>query len=193
MEEELLVPTDTYMKAGVHIGTKFRTKYMESFIYKTRPDGLSVLNVEEIDNRIRIAAKFLAQYAPEDIILVARRENAWKPAKLFGKYTGAKVFAGRYRPGTLTNSKLDTFTEGKILFATDSWPDRNAVKDAKSSSMAIVALCDTNNETNNIDFVIPCNNKGRQALGLVYYLLTQQYVKERGGKFEGTPEEYAED
>ncbi len=41
-EEEFLVPTKQYLKAGIHIGTKFRTKYMEQFIYKTRPDGLSV-------------------------------------------------------------------------------------------------------------------------------------------------------
>jgi small subunit ribosomal protein S2 len=191
MEDELLVPLDTYMKAGIHIGTKFRTKYMEAFIYKTRPDGLSVLNVQEIDKRIRLAAKFLSQFNPEDIIVVARRENAWRPAKLFGKYTGARVFTGRYRPGTLTNSKLDTFTEGKILLVTDAWPDRNSVKDAKSIGMVITALCDSNNETNNIDFVIPCNNKGRQSLGLMYYLLAKEYANLKGlGKIEGTLEEF---
>ena len=194
MEEELLVANDVYMKAGIHIGTKFRTKYMETFIYKTRPDGLSVLNVQEIDKRIKIAGKFLAKYAPEDIIVVARRENAWKPAKLMGKYTGVRVYAGRYRPGTLTNSKLDTFTEGKVLLATDAWPDRNAVKDGKSVGMVVVALCDTNNESNDIDLVVPCNNKGRQSLGLMYYLLTQEYMKERGlGKLEATQESFMED
>jgi small subunit ribosomal protein S2 len=193
MTEELLVDLDTYMKAGIHIGTKFRTKYMDPFIYKTRPDGLSVLNVQEIDRRIRIAAKFLAHYDSKDLVVVARRENAWRPAKLMGKYTGATIFSGRYRPGTLTNSKLDTFCEGKVLLATDAWPDRNAVKDGKSVGLAIVALCDTNNETNNIDLVVPCNNKGRQALGLMYFLLTREYCKIRGLDFAGTLEEFNEE
>lgn len=51
-EQELLIPNDDYLKSGIHIGTKFRTKHMENFIYKTRPDGLSVLNIQSIDSRI---------------------------------------------------------------------------------------------------------------------------------------------
>ena len=33
-EEQLLVPLENYLKAGLHIGTKFRTEYMAPFIYK---------------------------------------------------------------------------------------------------------------------------------------------------------------
>ncbi|MBW2997369.1 30S ribosomal protein S2, partial [Candidatus Woesearchaeota archaeon] len=71
-EEQLLVPIDNYLKAGIHIGTKFRTKYMDNFIYKTRPDGLYVLNLQKIDERLSIAAKFLAGYEPEEILVVCR-------------------------------------------------------------------------------------------------------------------------
>ena len=45
---QFLVASDVYLKAGIHIGTKFKTKYMEQFIYKTRSDGLSVLNLQKI-------------------------------------------------------------------------------------------------------------------------------------------------
>lgn len=179
-EESFLVPTDTYFKAGIHIGTKFRTKYMEPFIYKIRTDGLAVLNISHIDKRIRIAAQFLARYNPEDIIVVCRRENGWKPVKLFGKYTGCKVFPGRYQPGILTNPGLEKFTEAKVMVVTDAWPDRNAVKDAKKAGLVIIGLCDTNNEAINLDLLIPCNNKGRQALGLIYFLLANEYLKARG-------------
>jgi len=44
----------------------------------------------------------------------------------------------------------------------------------------IVALCDTNNMTGYIDFVIPTNNKGRKALSMVYYLLTKEMLRLRG-------------
>ena len=98
-ETKFLVPQDVYLKAGIHIGTKFKTKHMGQFIYKTRPDGLSVLNLQKIDERIEIAANLLSQYDPEDILIVSRRENGWKAIKKLGKLTGVKVFSGRYPPG----------------------------------------------------------------------------------------------
>ncbi|MBU4493435.1 MAG: 30S ribosomal protein S2 [Nanoarchaeota archaeon] len=179
-EESLLASTDQYLKAGIHIGTKFRTKYMEKFIYKTRPDGLSVLNLQKIDERIKICANFLAQYAPEEIIIISRRENGWKSIKMLSKLTGIRVFAGRYPPGVLTNTNLDKFIEAKIVLVTDSWPDRNVINDAMKIGIPIIALCDTNNQSNNIDLVIPCNNKGKKSLGLFFWILTREYMKKRG-------------
>lgn len=179
-DEQFLVPQDTYLKAGIHIGTKFRTKYMAPFIYKTRPDGLSVLNLQKIDERIRVAAKMLSRYAPEEILIVSRRENGWKALKAMNKATGMKVFAGRYLPGILTNPTLDKYIEAKIVLVTDSWPDRNAIADAIRIGIPVIALCDTNNQTNNIDLVVPTNNKGKKSLGLLFWIITREYLKERG-------------
>jgi small subunit ribosomal protein S2 len=179
-EEELLVPNDTYLKAGIHIGTKFKTKFMSEFIYKTRPDGLSVLNVQKIDERIRTMANLLAQYDPKDILVVSRRENGWLPVKMFGKLTGVRFFAGRYPPGILTNSQLKQYIEPKVVVVTDSWPDRNAVQDALKIGIPVIALCDTNNQANNIDLIVPCNNKGKKSLGLLFYILTREFLKLKG-------------
>ena len=179
-EEKFLVPTDEYLKSGIHIGTKFKTRYMEKFIYKTRPDGLSVLNLQRIDERIAIAAKFLATYNPEDIMVVGRRESAWKPITKFGKVIGARVYAGRYPPGILTNPGLDNYIEVKVLLVVDLWPDRNAVMDAVKIGMPVIAICDTNNQSNNIDLVIPGNNKGKKSLGLFFWILAKEYLKARG-------------
>lgn len=179
-EQELLIPNDDYLKSGIHIGTKFRTKHMENFIYKTRPDGLSVLNIQSIDARIQVAANFLAQFEPHDILVVSRRENGWKAVKAFAKATGAKFFAGRYPPGVMTNPQLKDFVEAKVMLVTDAWPDKNAINDALKIGIPVVALCDTNNQANGIDLVIPCNNKGKKSLGLMYWLLAKLYVKQRG-------------
>ena len=184
-EEKFLVPRDVYLKSGIHIGTKFRTKYMEQFIYKTRPDGLSVLNLQKIDERIKVAAAFLAQYIPEDILVISRRENGWKAVELFGKLTGVRVFAGRYPPGILTNPNLEEYTEAKIVLVVDAWPDRNAVIDAVKVGIPVVALCDTNNQSNFIDLVVPCNNKGKKSLGLLFYILTKEFLMLKGKLKEG--------
>ena len=37
--EELLLPQDTLLSAGIHIGTRMKTRDMEPFIYRVRPDG----------------------------------------------------------------------------------------------------------------------------------------------------------
>ena len=178
-DEKFLVPTDEYLKSGIHIGTKFKTKYMEKFIYKTRPDGLSVLNLQKIDERIGVVARFLAQYNPEDILIVGRRESAIKPIERFGKVTNIRVFAGRYPPGILTNPNLDIYIEIKVLLAVDVWPDRNAVRDAIKIGVPVIALCDTNNNANNVDLVMPCNNKGKKSLGLLFWILAREYLKAR--------------
>ncbi|MBD3355105.1 30S ribosomal protein S2, partial [Candidatus Woesearchaeota archaeon] len=110
-KEQFLVPQDQYLKSGIHIGTKFKTRYMDQFIYKTRPDGLSVLNLQKIDERLKIVANLLAQYEPEDILIVSRRENGWKPLRKLKKMTGINIFAGRYPPGITTNANLEDFME----------------------------------------------------------------------------------
>ena len=178
-QEQFLAPQDVYLKSGIHIGTKFRTKYMEQFIYKTRSDGLSILNLQKIDERIRVASNFLSQYAPEDILVVSRRENGWKAVKAFGKVTGVKIITGRYPPGMLTNPSLEIYSESKILLATDSWPDRNVIMDSNKIGIPVISLCDTNNQSNNIDLVVPCNNKGKKSLGLFFYILAKEYLKKR--------------
>ena len=192
-EEQFLVPLEEYLKAGIHIGTKFRTKYMAPFIYKTRPDGLVVLNVQDIDKRIKLAANLLSQYNQEDILIVCRRENGWKAVNLFSKLTGIRVFAGRYPPGILTNPSLKTFIETKLILVVDPWPDKNIVKDAIKIGIPVIALCDSNNETNNLDLVLPCNNKGKKSLGLIFWILAREYLKVKDKEFKEKIDDFVDE
>lgn|SRR3989344_1407214 len=179
-EQNLLVPLDTYLKVGLHIGTKYRSKYMEQFIYKVRQDGLAVLNVEKINERVSVMTKFVSQYNPEDIMVASRRENSYKAVNKFAEIIGAKKYTGRYPPGTLTNPNLKTFTEAKLLIVCDPWPDKNVINDAYKVGIPIIAFCDTNNESNYIDLVVPCNNKGKKSLALVFWILAREYLKNKG-------------
>lgn len=196
-EEQFLAPLEDYLKAGIHIGTKIKTKDMEPFIYKVRPDGLSVLNVEDVNKRLNVAANFIAQYNPEDILLICRRESGWTIANLVSKLTGIKKLTGRYPPGILTNIQLKTFMEPKLIIAVDPWPDKNAVTDANRMGIPVVALCDSNNDAKQVDLIVPCNNKGKKSLGLIFWVLTKEYLKRRDmlkdGEFKYTIDDFSKD
>lgn len=169
---------ENYLSAGVHIGMKQRTKDMARFIYKIRPDGLSVLNVQTIEQRILTAAKFLAR--SKKIMVISRKTNGQKPVAKFSEIIGARAVVGRFFPGILTNPSFREYFEPEVVMVTDPLADRQAVKEAVRMRIPVIALCDTFNETMDIDFIIPANNKGRKALALVYYLLAKEVLKNRG-------------
>ena len=175
-----LVSEETYMTAGVHIGTRQKTADMMRFIYKVRNDGLYIIDVTKTDERIQIAAKFIARYDPKDVLVVSVRQYGQKPIRKLGEYTGFHVIDGRFRPGTLTNPNAKGFLEPELLIVTDPLADSQALQEARSVNIPVVGLCDTNNETKFVDIVIPTNNKGRRALALVYWLLAREILKERG-------------
>jgi small subunit ribosomal protein S2 len=180
MASKNLVEVDRYLSAGAHIGTKVRTKSMAPFIYKVNPAGLAILDVQKVEERLKVGAKFLAKYKPEEILVVGRRENSWRAVKQFAKLTKVKYFTGRYPAGVMTNSELETFIEPKVILITDPWPDKNAINDALKIGIPIVALCDSNNTTRAIDVVVPCNNKGAKSLALIYWILANEFLHETG-------------
>ena len=95
---------------------------------------------------------------------------------------GSDYVVGRFMPGTLTNPSYEKFIEPDVVVLTDPLSDYQALKEAVDSRIPIIALCDTFNETRNIDFVIPCNNKGKKSLALIYWLLAREVLKNKGKK-----------
>lgn len=178
--EELLLPRDTLLSAGIHIGTRMKTGDMEQFIYRVRPDGLFVLDVKKTDDRIRIAAKFLARFEPAKIAAAAARLYAQEPVSKFCQVTGATPVIGRFIPGLLSNPLYPNRIEPEVLIVSDPRADSQAVKEAASEGIPVIALCSTDNEFSGVDFVIPTNNKGRRALAVIYWLLARQILRERG-------------
>ncbi len=178
--EELLLPQDTLLSAGIHIGTRMKTKDMVPFIYRMRPDGLFVLDVKKTDERIRVAAKFLARFEPSKIIAVAARLYGRQPVKRFCEATKATPIIGRFIPGMLSNPLYAGRVEPNIVIVSDPKADLQAVKEAGAMGIPVIALCSTDNEFAGVDFVIPTNNKGRRALAVIYWLLARQVLRERG-------------
>lgn len=176
---ELLLPRDNLLSAGIHIGTRMKTKDMEPFIYRVRPDGLFVLDIQKTDVRIRVAAKFLARFEPAKIAAASARLYAREPVRKFCEVTGATAVVGRFIPGLLSNPLYPNRIEPEVLIVSDPRADWQAVKEASSAGIPLVALCSTDNEFSGVDLVIPTNNKGRRALAVIYWLLARQIMREK--------------
>ena len=184
MEDESvpLMSFEDYRLNKVHLGTQTKSKDMQQFISEVAADGtgLHLIDIEQTDERLQLAANFLGMYEARDILVVSARQYGQRPARLFAQAIGARHIVGRFIPGTLTNPLLRTYIEPQIIFVTDPEADNQALSEAIGSNMPVIGICDTNNNLCNVDLCIPANNKGRRSLALIYWLLAREVLKARG-------------
>ena len=180
VEVDLLLPRDTLLSGGVHIGTRIKTKDIQPFMYKVRNDGLFVLDIEKTDKRIRVASKFLSRFEPSRIVVAATRIYGRTPVQKFCELTHAIPISGRFPPGIFSNPSHSRYIEADVVVVTDPKADKQAVREASAVGIPVIAFSDTDNSFRAIDLVIPTNNKGRKALATVYWLLAKQVLIERG-------------
>lgn len=177
---DMLIPLEEYVKAGIYLGTRVVTPSMKPFVYRRRADGLAIFNTDIIDEKMKEGIEYLAQFAPEEIILVCKRPAGWRTAQKFSEITGIRVFTKKYPAGILTNTKLPDFFETELTIICDSWLDKNALNDTKNVHKKVLLICDTNNFSRGADKIVIGNNKSPKSLGLIFYLLARGYCKARG-------------
>ena len=182
MSDSMLLPLETYEEHKVHIGALQKSADMKPFLSDEPGDGsgLHLINLEHTDSRMRIVSQFLNRYDPSRILVVSARQYGQRPARMFAQSIGAKHIVGRFIPGTLTNPRLRTYIEPELIVVTDPQADQQSLSEAVSSGMPVVAICDANNNLRNVDLCLPANNKGRQSLSLIYWLLAREVLKARG-------------
>jgi small subunit ribosomal protein S2 len=132
-EETLLLPRDTLLSAGIHIGTRMKTLDMEPFIYRVRPDGLFVLDVKKTDDRIRTTQNSFHDMNHSKVAIAATRLYAHEPVKMFCKLTGATPLIGRFIPGQLSNPQYKNRVDPEVIVVCDPRADAQAVKEAAPS------------------------------------------------------------
>ncbi len=176
-EQTNLTSIEDYIKTAAYLGAKVVTPTMRKYIYRRRLDGLAILNTLLVDKKLKDALDFVVKFKPEDWILVCKREAGWRAARMFSELTGVKLFTKKYPSGILTNTNLSNFIETKMVFICDPWIDKNALVDAKKVKVPVVGICNTNNNTIDIDFVIIGNNHSNKSLGLFFWLLSREYMK----------------
>jgi len=177
-----------FLASGAHLGAQNVDKHMESYVYKRKSDGIHIINLRKTWEKLVLAARIIAGIEnPADVCVLSARPYGTRAVLKFAHHTGATPIAGRFTPGTFTNQIQKAFREPRLLVVTDPQFDHQAITESSYVNIPVIALCNTDTPSRYVDVAIPCNNRGIQSIGTMWWMLAREVLYLRGIISRKTP------
>jgi small subunit ribosomal protein S2 len=112
----------------------------------------SIKTMENYEEILDKAEKGLVHYTKKEILDMTRKKD-----KLEASLGGIRKMGGR----------------PDVLFIIDTLKESLAIKEAKTLGIPVIAICDTNSNPDNIDYIIPGNDDATRAIKLYSKLIAQ--------------------